>query len=46
MAPWGWWSDQHPGGTVVNELTSSTPTDWGGGVAYDDTLVEVDAVRR
>jgi anaerobic selenocysteine-containing dehydrogenase len=36
-APWGWWGKEHN----VNALTNDTLTDWGGGVAYFDTLVEV-----
>ncbi len=39
--PWGWWRDHHPDGHVANSLTNDTLTDWGGGVAYSDTLVEV-----
>jgi anaerobic selenocysteine-containing dehydrogenase len=39
--PWGWWSDQHPDGKVANALTNDTRTDWGGGVAFSDTLVGV-----
>jgi anaerobic selenocysteine-containing dehydrogenase len=35
--PWGWWGDD----ACVNTLTSDTPTDWGRGVAYLDTRVEV-----
>lgn len=35
--PWGWWGE----GANVNTLTNDTLTDWGGGVAYFDTLVEV-----
>ena len=38
--PWGWWADAS-GGTVVNALTNNRLTDWGGGVAYSDTLVAV-----
>ena len=38
--PWGWWGDSHEGG-VANSLTSDRLTDWGGGVAYSDTLVSV-----
>lgn len=41
FAPWGWWDGQHPDGHSVNSLTSDTLTDWGGGVAFFDTLVEV-----
>ncbi len=39
--PWGWWAGQHGDGLGANSLTNSAPTDWGGGVAYHDTLVEV-----
>jgi anaerobic selenocysteine-containing dehydrogenase len=35
--PWGWWGEE----ANVNALTNDTLTDWGGGVAYFDTLVEV-----
>jgi anaerobic selenocysteine-containing dehydrogenase len=34
--PWAWWGPE----ANVNILTSATPTDWGGGVSYFDTLVE------
>jgi anaerobic selenocysteine-containing dehydrogenase len=44
--PWGWWSTQHPDGRAVNALTNDTLTDWGGGVAFFDTLVEVRAAAR
>jgi anaerobic selenocysteine-containing dehydrogenase len=40
--PWGWWRHQHPDGKVANSLTNDTLTEWGGGVAYSDTLVEVE----
>ena len=39
--PWGWWSAHHPDGKTVNALTNDTLTEWGGGVAFWDTLVEV-----
>jgi anaerobic selenocysteine-containing dehydrogenase len=39
IVPFGW---SWPNGPTVNVLTSSTPTDWGGGVAFYDTLVEVE----
>jgi anaerobic selenocysteine-containing dehydrogenase len=42
--PFGWWSAAHPDGKVANSLTNDTLTDWGGGVAYSDTLVQVEAV--
>ena len=41
--PFGWWDANFSGGQNVNDLTSDTPTDWGGGVAYHDTLVDVAA---
>jgi anaerobic selenocysteine-containing dehydrogenase len=34
--PWGWGD-----GAIANSLTSDTLTDWGGGVAFFDTRVEV-----
>ena len=39
--PWGWWGSHHPNGQVANSLTNDTLTEWGGGVAYSDTLVGV-----
>jgi anaerobic selenocysteine-containing dehydrogenase len=39
--PFGWWMHQHPDGQAANSLTNDTLTDWGGGVAYSDTLVQV-----
>ena len=39
--PFGWWADQHGERATANALTSDTDTDWGGGVAFSDTLVEV-----
>jgi anaerobic selenocysteine-containing dehydrogenase len=40
--PFGWWGSDHNGtGATANSLTSDTLTDWGGGVAFSDTLVEV-----
>ena len=41
LIPFGWWSSQHPDGRAVNALTNDTLTDWGGGVAFHDTRVEV-----
>ena len=41
--PFGWWSRHHPDGRIANSLTNDTLTDWGGGVAYSDTLVQVEA---
>lgn len=39
--PWGWWGAHHPNGQVANSLTNDTLTEWGGGVAYSDTLVAI-----
>ncbi|MCU0261094.1 MAG: molybdopterin oxidoreductase family protein [Ilumatobacteraceae bacterium] len=41
VVPYGWWSAHHPDGKVGNSLTNDTLTEWGGGVAFFDTLVEV-----
>lgn len=42
--PFGWWRTQHDDGHSANSLTNDTLTDWGGGVAYLDTLVEISPV--
>ena len=42
--PFGWWGDDHREAATANSLTSDTLTDWGGGVAFFDTLVEVGPV--
>jgi anaerobic selenocysteine-containing dehydrogenase len=42
--PWGWWRRHHPDGRVANDLTNDTLTEWGGGVAYSDTLVQVERI--
>ena len=42
--PWGWWGKDHEGGVTANALTNDTITDWGGGVAFSDTLVAIEAV--
>lgn len=40
--PWGFWADAYDNdGLLVNDLTNDALTDWGGGAAYGDTLVEV-----
>ena len=39
--PFGWWTGDHRDGRVANALTNDTLTEWGGGVAYSDTLVQV-----
>jgi anaerobic selenocysteine-containing dehydrogenase len=43
--PYGWWSSQHVDGGNANVLTNDSLTDWGGGVAYSDTLVAIEVVR-
>jgi anaerobic selenocysteine-containing dehydrogenase len=43
--PFGWWGVHHRDGRVANSLTNDTLTDWGGGVAYSDTLVNVEPAR-
>ncbi|MFV0308289.1 MAG: molybdopterin-dependent oxidoreductase [Desertimonas sp.] len=45
LIPYGWWGDHHADGRTVNALTSDTLTDWGGGVAYGSTLVQVTRCR-
>jgi len=44
--PFGWWSRHHPDGRIANSLTNDTLTEWGGGVAYSDTLVQVEPAGR
>jgi anaerobic selenocysteine-containing dehydrogenase len=39
--PFGWWGAATGAGISANDLTSDSPTDMGGGVAYHDTFVEV-----
>jgi anaerobic selenocysteine-containing dehydrogenase len=36
--PWGWWGAD----ANANALTNDTPSDWGGGVAFFDTLVDAE----
>lgn len=43
--PFGWWSRHHPDGRIANSLTNDTLTEWGGGVAYSDTLVQIEAIH-
>lgn len=40
--PWGWWRNHHPDGKLANSLTNDTLTEWGGGVAFSDTLVQIE----
>ncbi|CAB5013980.1 unannotated protein [freshwater metagenome] len=39
--PFGWWDISHTNSNNVNDLTSDAHTDWGGGVSFHDTLVQV-----
>lgn len=39
--PFGWQAADHGSAATANSLTSDAPTDWGGGVAYSDTRVDV-----
>jgi anaerobic selenocysteine-containing dehydrogenase len=39
--PFGWWDTDAAGGTA-NSLANDTLTDWGGGAAFYDTLVQVE----
>ena len=39
--PFGWGADSYRNGVTANALTNDTLADWGGGVAYSDTLVQV-----
>ena len=40
--PFGWWREHHDGGRgTANSLTNDMLSDWGGGVAFHDTLVQV-----
>jgi anaerobic selenocysteine-containing dehydrogenase len=40
--PFGWGRDRHRDGRTANALTNDTLADLGGGVAFSDTLVEVE----
>lgn len=41
IVPFGWVGDRTRDGLAVNDLTNDTAADWGGGVAFFDTSVEV-----
>lgn len=45
LIPYGWTWSRTRDQQTVNVLTSDAPTDWGGGVAFFDTLVEVQLTR-
>jgi anaerobic selenocysteine-containing dehydrogenase len=42
VSPSVWWNKLSPGGTNVNQLTSQTLTDMGGGATFYDALVEIE----
>ncbi len=42
VAPSVWWNKLSPGGVNINQLTSQTLTDLGGGATFYDVLVEVE----
>jgi anaerobic selenocysteine-containing dehydrogenase len=44
VSPSVWWNKHSPGGLNVNQLTSQTLTDMGGGATFYDALVEVERI--
>jgi anaerobic selenocysteine-containing dehydrogenase len=42
VSPSVWWNKLSPGNTNINQLTSQTVTDMGGGATFYDALVEVE----
>lgn len=46
IAPAVWWNKLSPGGVNINQLTSQTLTDLGGGATFYDVLVEVEPVVK
>ena len=42
IVPFGWVGSRTDDGGTVNDLTNDEPADWGGGVAFYDTTVEVE----
>ena len=42
--PFGWWAEHHGEEGTANSLTNDDLADWGGGVAFYDTRVEVEAL--
>jgi anaerobic selenocysteine-containing dehydrogenase len=42
VSPSVWWNKLSPGGANVNQLTSQTLTDMGGGATFYDALVEIE----
>jgi anaerobic selenocysteine-containing dehydrogenase len=44
VSPSVWWNKLSPGGTNINQLTSQSLTDMGGGATFYDALIEVEKV--
>ena len=44
VSPSVWWNKNSPGETNINQLTSQTLTDMGGGATFYDVLVEVEKI--
>jgi hypothetical protein len=44
IVPFGWLAEHFGGAGSVNDLTSDEPADYGGGVAFYDTWVDVTRV--
>jgi anaerobic selenocysteine-containing dehydrogenase len=44
VSPSVWWNKLSPGNTNINQLTSQTLTDMGGGATFYDALVEIERV--
>jgi anaerobic selenocysteine-containing dehydrogenase len=42
VSPSVWWNKHSPDGRNVNQLTSQTLTDMGGGATFYDALIEVE----
>ncbi|HEX8746484.1 MAG TPA: molybdopterin oxidoreductase family protein [Pyrinomonadaceae bacterium] len=45
VSPSVWWNKLSPNGTNINQLTSQTLTDMGGGATFYDALVEVERIE-
>jgi anaerobic selenocysteine-containing dehydrogenase len=46
VSPSVWWNKLSPGQTNINQLTSQTLTDMGGGATFYDALVEVEKISE
>ncbi|HEY0319700.1 MAG TPA: molybdopterin oxidoreductase family protein [Pyrinomonadaceae bacterium] len=44
VSPSVWWNKLSPGGTNINQLTSQSLTDMGGGATFYDALIEVERI--